>query len=832
MTTFPASTRTPAQEPAPPPAGVPAPTAPTADLPRNLVQLTARAGAAGWTTTVQPQPGHCTLLLTARQEAGETVLRCVWKLTARGYRWDGATLARNGQQTAEGVAWRALGGLVAAEAPTARTAPVLSAYGERGASPVTAEVVSASIAATPAGEVPVMLRPWIKATVPFELYPSRFVGRDYVGADCLLTPAGDDAAPDSQPVLSVLPSDYLTSNAAYLKDLAAYAVAEGRTPEEGAMFARWVITSEIMTFGVYRSAYEQWVRSLTCTMTAAYAVLTYTRRNGAALRLECGCGQRHPGRPWEGATVWNDEGCHYPSSSTVPLGRVADLISAHGYQVAGEWSHGDVVRRAAVEPTARPGADTTPTMTAVDAPPSDPGTAEAWESDGGACPDIEPPRGPEPGPTAAPGPHRPGPTGDAPAAPLAAPSADEVATLPKNARTLVGAATAHGWDVIVTSSFLEGACVQMVTVTGAFPVHAGVQEFTARCVWDGTRYWASASELDGRYVGGFRDVLAWVRNVRAVNRADEETGRTVWGRDAAEWHRQLTDAVTKIAEAAAEARLEHGQVTKAAAARSGAALAAAEQAHRDAVGALTRAQHGYRKSGGGDARPLAAERDAVLDAGKRVRAALEQVKDAPRAAEAEALALVAIAEAERQQQAEEEAWRTRLAAEGREPTAAAFASLVQMFQDPTRAWVAWHAEHGRAGEPFWEAEDRWTQERYGKGHRSAYTRAYLTAHDALSAARGALAVAVGTALGGKGGEPLVRLGKDCRHRNSQYALASWLESGWKADARAAEFAEEHPDEAEAVRVARLTVDGVEAYRRAEREAWEAERATADANSPS
>ncbi|MCX4564346.1 hypothetical protein OHA02_50275 [Streptomyces phaeochromogenes] len=63
-------------------------------------------------------------------------------------------------------------------------------------------------------------------------------------------------------------------------------------------------------------------------------------------------------------------------------------------------------------------------------------------------------------------------------------------------------------------------------------------------------------------------------------------------------------------------------------------------------------------------------------------------------------------------------------------------------------------------------------------------------------------------------------------------MASWLESGWKADARAAEFAEEHPDEAEAVRVARLTVDGVEAYRRAEREAWEAERATADANSPS
>ncbi|WP_454314499.1 DUF3560 domain-containing protein [Streptomyces phaeoluteigriseus] len=59
-------------------------------------------------------------MLTARQEAGETVLRCVWRLTARGYRWDGATLTRYGQQAAEGIAWRAVGDLVAAEAPTAR----------------------------------------------------------------------------------------------------------------------------------------------------------------------------------------------------------------------------------------------------------------------------------------------------------------------------------------------------------------------------------------------------------------------------------------------------------------------------------------------------------------------------------------------------------------------------------------------------------------------------------------------------------------------------------------------------------------------------------------
>ncbi|MFD7055542.1 hypothetical protein ACFWBS_40985 [Streptomyces mirabilis] len=839
-TTHPASsTCTPAREPAPTPAEVPAPTAPTADLPRNLAPLTARAESAGWTTAVERQPGHCALVLTARQEAGETVLRCVWRLTARGYRWDGATLTRYGQLAAEGIAWRAVGDLVAAEAPTARTQPTapdlsMSVYGKREASPVTVGVVSASIATTPAGEVPVMLRPWIKATVPVELYPSRFVGRDYVGADCLLTPGGDDAAPDTQPVLSVLPADYLTSNAAYLEDLAAYAGAEGRTPEEGAEFARWVISSEIMTFGLYDSAYEAWVRSLTCTMTARYAVLAHSRSNGAALGLECGCGQRHPGWPWERTTVWDDEECHYPSVGAVPTNQAADLIARRGYRVAGEWSSGDVVRRVTVEPIAAPEAETAPVVNAAaDAAPSDPGTAEAWESDGGACPGVTPPRGPEPGPTATSAPQEPEPTDDAPAAPPAAPSVDEVASLPKNARRLAEAATAKGWDVTVTANLMQGTLVQAVEVSGEFPVPTGTQGFTARCVWDGARYWGTASQRNGRHGATFREVLAWVRDVRAINRVDEEAGRTVWGRDAAEWHRQLADAVTKIAETAAEARYEHGQVTGAAVERAGAALADGEQAHRDAVDALTRAQRGHREAGGEDARPLAAERDAVLDAGKRVRAALEQVKDAPRATEAEALALVAIAEGERQLQAQEEAWRARLAAEGREPTAAGYGRLIQMFEDPQRAWVAWHAEHGRAGEPFHEAYDRWGEERHGKGQRAAYTCAYLNARAAQDAARGALAVVVGTAQGGEEGGALVRRGGD-RSRSAREWVRDWLTRGWTTDGRAEEFAEQHPAEVEAVRVARLTVDGVEAYRRAEREAWQAEQeqAKAAANSPS
>lgn len=360
-----------------------------AGLPRNLARLRTQAQATGWTAAVETQPASCALVLTGRDAAGEAVLRCVWKSTAQGYRWDGAALARNGQEAATGIAWREVGTLVSTTLPAR---PDLSKYGDRNAAPVTAEVVSAGIAGTPAGEVPVMLRPWVKATLPLTLYPSRFVGRDYVGADCLLVPSGHDAAPDAVPVLSVLPADYLTSNAAYHEDLTAYAVEQGRTPAEGRAFARWVVASELLTFGVFDWAYAAWVQSLTCTMTARYAVLTCTLMNGTALRLECGCGQRHAGWPWEGATVWDEEGCHYVSLDALPMDRIADLVTRRGYRVTAEWSAyrpADVVRRVSVEPILSPAPESP-----ADAGPSDPGTVGGWESDGGVCPGVEPPHSP------------------------------------------------------------------------------------------------------------------------------------------------------------------------------------------------------------------------------------------------------------------------------------------------------------------------------------------------------------------------------------------------------------------------------------------------------
>ncbi|MER7982470.1 hypothetical protein [Streptomyces sp. NPDC095817] len=360
-------------------------------LPRNLARLIPQAERAGWAVIIDTQPGFSALLLTARTGTDRISLRCIWGASARGYRWAGAAMAYNGQRAAQDISWGAVRALVAdlgTAAATARAhlaaakekaaqAPDLSAHGHCDASPVTAETVSASIAATPAGTTPVLLSQWTKATVPVTLHPSTFVGRNYVGADCLLTTGGDQAAPGSEPILSVLPENYLTSNAAHLEDLRAYAVSQGSTPAEGAEFARWVIASEMLTLGVFDGAYELWERSLTCTMTATSAILSYSRRDGAGLRLECGCLQPHRGLPWERFTVWNEAGCHYLSFEAIPLGRVADLISRFGYRVAGEWSYrpGDVISRVQVEPVSA----AEPRTAAPDL-----ATVDAWETEGGA----------------------------------------------------------------------------------------------------------------------------------------------------------------------------------------------------------------------------------------------------------------------------------------------------------------------------------------------------------------------------------------------------------------------------------------------------------------
>ncbi|SEB31832.1 hypothetical protein [Streptomyces melanosporofaciens] len=251
------------------------------------------------------------------------------------------------------------------------TGPDLWKYRKPDASPVTAEVVSAHIAATPAGQVPGMLRQWVKAAVPLTLYPSTFVGRDFVGGDCLLTTEGCDVAPGADPVLTVLPPNYHTSNAAFVEDLKAYAVAQGRTEADGAAFARWVMASDMLTMGDVEGVYAAWVQALTCTMTARQAVITCTREHGTQLRLLCRCGQRHTSSPWHGVSVWDDEGCHYFRLDDVPMDQIADVIAHWGYRVTGEWSsirYGTVVRRVTVEPIGGPEADEDSPEGLADAP--------------------------------------------------------------------------------------------------------------------------------------------------------------------------------------------------------------------------------------------------------------------------------------------------------------------------------------------------------------------------------------------------------------------------------------------------------------------------------
>ncbi|MFF0629759.1 hypothetical protein [Streptomyces sp. NPDC004296] len=243
--------------------------------------------------------------------------------------------------------------------PVDAAASIWATIRHADAAPVTADQVGALITNTPEGKVPAVIREWTrKGAHPVTLYASRFVGRDFLGLDCLLTPAGDDARGDA--ILSTLPVGYLDEQAAYLNDLARYAVEDQGAKEADAQeFARWVVRAELLLMGDYAHGWDAWRRALTCTMTAAEVIITCTAVNGAAVRLLCGCGQDHKGaemfRP--AAPLWDysegADGRHYRHVGSVDLGQVGEFLAARGYAVAGEWTSArpsDVVRRARVVP--------------------------------------------------------------------------------------------------------------------------------------------------------------------------------------------------------------------------------------------------------------------------------------------------------------------------------------------------------------------------------------------------------------------------------------------------------------------------------------------------
>ncbi|MFJ5811745.1 hypothetical protein [Streptomyces sp. NPDC093093] len=134
-------------------------------------------------------------------------------------------------------------------------------YAAPDAVPVTAEEVSAHIAGTPTGIVPTIIRHARRdTTVPVSLYPSNLVGRRFQGVLFLLTPQLD-AAPGTDPVLSVLPTGYLRDNSRYMDHMRGIATARGETPERADEFARWVMGGEHFHSGDTQFAYDLWMSS-------------------------------------------------------------------------------------------------------------------------------------------------------------------------------------------------------------------------------------------------------------------------------------------------------------------------------------------------------------------------------------------------------------------------------------------------------------------------------------------------------------------------------------------------------------------------------------------
>ncbi|MGW2028321.1 hypothetical protein, partial [Streptomyces decoyicus] len=687
------------------------------------------------------------------------------------------------------VAERSTANPAATEQPAEQGQTAPRNFRAPNAGPVTAQEVADHITQTAPGMTPTMLREARKCTMPVTLYPSRNVGRDYLGHDCLLTTSEADRAPGTDAVVCVYPAGYLESNTGAMEDMREYAQTRGSSAEEAGEFARWVVRSEILCMGLYDSAYNQWLGELACRERAASAILIKSRDGGMTLRLRCECGREH----WGYSTFLKPDGEQYVRQwSELDMAEVAARIGRRGYEIAGEWSKqspDDVVRHAPVSPKpeeqAPPAADTekvpaSPTpepsaqASAPQAPPSNNAPTEECTAEGAT------------------------PQGEEPDAVLAG--------MPRNARTLYDTATEHGWDVSATRTWTGRVWVRAIVVTGAVLCRSGLEESEYRAAWkeDGGAFMASQSSH------GFRDILTEVKELTIANREYERTGRTVWGRDAAEWVRQVNGVVTTITQAVAVARAEAEGMSGREAEIAAAALTEADEAHRLAVDAVTAARAWLAETNGEDARGAAGWRSAVIVAQKQVKELSKVITGAPEQAEAEALAAPVIEAGQATRDAQEAAWVKRCASERRTPTAAGYGHLIVMFEGPRREWTEWHAENGREGESFADAYDRWAAERHGAGHDAKYTLGYLSASDELKAARSAYSVAVAPHVEGDRGERLRKWAAVPAPRRGGWE-AKGLED-WARDGGA--YADRAPELWASVERARLTVDGVEHLRKA------------------
>ncbi|MFJ1954429.1 hypothetical protein ACIOGT_24735 [Streptomyces microflavus] len=342
--------------------------------------------------------------------------------------------------------------------------------------------------------------------------------------------------------------------------------------------------------------------------------------------------------------------------------------------------------------------------------------------------------------------------------------------MPKNAGALVHEAEQLGWDVRAERRWTGRLWVRAAVVSGLVMVRAGVEETEHVCAWN---------EATGKFVtsastGGFKAVREAVKAVRVFSREQEATGRTVWGRDAAEWVRQMDGAVVKVSAALSDARdafnaLDGSTHTGARAVELGsAAYAEAKTAERSATDAVKAARAWLAETNGEDARGCASWRRAIVLAGQHVKEAGEAIADAAARAEREALAAPIIEEAQERLIAQEAQCRKQLADAGREPSARGHAGLIVMFEDSSRAWCAWfdghtdydgvtHAGHGDPSLSFVAQYDAWARSKRSSRsvyYPSRYTSASLIAGDRVDDAAVAFTLAAVDRIEGRSAETL------------------------------------------------------------------------------
>ncbi|MDX3694701.1 DNA cytosine methyltransferase [Streptomyces europaeiscabiei] len=416
-------------------------------------------------------------------------------------------------------------------------------------------------------------------------------------------------------------------------------------------------------------------------------------------------------------------------------------------------------------------------------------------------------------------------------------AAAALAGMPRNAGVLVREAAELGWDVRAERRWTGRLWVRALVISGLVMVRAGVEETEHVCAWNE----ATGKLVASASTGGFKAVREAIKAVRVVSREQEATGRTVWGRDAAEWVRQMDGAVAKVSAALCDARdafnaLDGSTPTGARAVElASAAYAEARAAERSAVDAVKAARAWLAETNGDDARGCASWRSVVVLAGQHVKEAGEAIADAVARAEREALAAPIIEEAQERLNDQEAGWRKRLAESGREPSARGYAGLIVMFEDSSRDWCAWfdgytdrdsvkHAGHGDPSRSFVAQYDAWGKSKHSDRSvhfPSRYTSASLIAGGRVDAAALAFTLAVVGRIEGHVAETLRKAAAAVRKNpqgfgtaNDRKRLADWSKYPHNSYGEPTRLAEHAPAEWAALEAAQAAYNGVRDFHNA------------------